>query len=160
MTEARRLADLLEQAYVGEPGRPGVGWHGPSIRAIVSDIPWTVARRRTRGAHSIWELTLHIAVWDEICRRRLEGERIRITTGDVGDWPAVPKASKATWNSTLRRLFRAQEALVRTITRLSARDLSRKTPGYAWTNRLMIEGTLHHDLYHAGQIALLKRLPR
>jgi uncharacterized damage-inducible protein DinB len=159
MNEAAQIGDLLEQAYEGEPGRAGTAWHGPSVRRVLDGVTWTAARRRTRGAHSIWELTLHIAVWDEICRRRLEGEVIRTTTGDPGDWPPPPRATPANWAATLRRLNRAQDALVAVVRGLSARDLSRKTPGWPWTNRLMIHGTLHHDLYHAGQIALLRRRP-
>jgi uncharacterized damage-inducible protein DinB len=157
MRESARLADLLEQAYAGEEGR-AEAWHGPSLRALLSGVSAEQALRRpVASGHSIWELVLHIAVWDEICSRRLRGERILATTGSPEDWPALEGTDEAAWQASLARLARAQQELVATVRSLSEERLQECVAGWPWTCYLTIHGTLHHDLYHAGQIALLRR---
>ena len=159
MTEPARLAALLAQAYFGEPDRTdGIAWHGPSVQRVLEGTTATSASFRLEGGHSIWEITLHIAFWDEICRRRLEGEAIALTTGDPGDWPDCPAPTEEAWEATRHRLRRAQVALVDAVARLGANDLLGQTPGCVWTHHTMVHGTLHHDLYHAGQIAILRRV--
>lgn len=152
------LAALLQQAYFGEPGREdGIGWHGPSVNRIVGGVGFEMASRRPEAGHSIWDLVLHIAVWDEICARRLGGEVIAITTGDPGDWPAVGEPSEPAWRAAQTRLHAAQVVLIDIVTRLEPETLLATTAGCNWTNYTMIHGTLHHDLYHAGQVAQLRR---
>jgi uncharacterized damage-inducible protein DinB len=124
---------------------------------VVKEVDVAMASRRPTGAHSIWELVLHIAVWDEICARRLEGEVIAITTGDAGDWPDVGEQTEATWRKTQDRLEAAQVRLIEVVTQLEPAALEAQTAGCKWTNYTMIHGTLHHDLYHSGQISLLRR---
>ncbi len=152
------LAALLKQAYFGEPDRDdGIGWHGPSVHGVVKEVGVAMASDRLAGSHSIWELVLHIAVWDEMCARRLGGEVIAITTGDAGDWPDVGEQTEAAWRAAQSRLEAAQVRLIDVITQLKPEALQAQTAGCKWTNYTMIHGTLHHDLYHAGQISLLGR---
>jgi uncharacterized damage-inducible protein DinB len=155
--EVRRLAELLRQAYEGEPGRDS-GWHGPSLRALLAGVTAEEARRRPLDErHTIWELVVHMAAWDEICVRRLAGEVILATTGSPEDWPAVTATSAEAWEDAVGRLRRAQAALVEAVRGLTDAQLEATVPGWEWSNHLMIHGTVHHDLYHAGQIALLKK---
>jgi len=167
--ETLRLAALLRQACDGEPEHEGPttrddvprrddAWHGPSLRKLLRGVSADRATRKpVVGAHSIWELVLHIAAWDEICTRRLRGEVVLATTGSPEDWPAVGETSEARWQEAGARLFRAQAELARAVAALPEVRLEDRAPGWPWSNHLMIHGTLHHDLYHAGQIALLKR---
>jgi hypothetical protein len=163
------MAALLRQACNGEPehagsaGRDDVprrddAWHGPSLRKLLRGVGLDQATRKPiPGGHSIWEVVLHVTTWDEICTSRLRGELILATTGSPDDWPAVRETTEAHWQEDVTRLFRAQSELARTVEALPEALLEDKAPGLPWTNHLMIHGTLHHDLYHAGQIALLKR---
>lgn len=156
-TEVQRLAALMQQAYDGEPGSE-VAWHGPSISALTADLTARQALRRAHpDAHSIWELVLHMAFWDEVCVRRLKGARLSVTTGSPGDWPALPGTTNQDWKRTLERARRARASLVRTVRRLRDADLERTVPEWGWTFHTMIHGTLHHDLYHAGQIAMIAK---
>ncbi len=158
--ETSWLAQLCMQAYDGEPGSDD-GWHGPSLRKILSDVSWEEASRRlTPEGHNIWEFVLHIAVWDEICVQRLFGAEIPMTTGSAGDWPELPAATPAAWAATKQRLTDAQAAFTTRVAALRSEDLDKTVVGWPWSYRLMIHGTLHHDLYHGGQIALLKRALR
>jgi uncharacterized damage-inducible protein DinB len=159
-TESAQAADLLAQAYDGEPGRDDA-WHGASLRKLLADVDWEEARARpVVGGHTIWELVLHMAIWDEICVRRLGGERIATTTGSPGDWAESGEESSATWEAAVARLVAAQRALVAAVRALDDTELDREVAGWPWSYRLMIHGTLHHDVYHAGQIALLRRALR
>jgi uncharacterized damage-inducible protein DinB len=159
MPEVENIAALLEEAYFGEPGRGGIAWHGDSVTMIMQGIDPDLAARRLPGtSHSIWEIVLHIAQWDEICVRRLKGEVINLTTGDPGDWPDLPdNLDAANWSRTLTRLEQGQQAMIQSARKLSENDLSNRVPGTNWNGYLMLHGTLHHDLHHAGQISVLKR---
>jgi hypothetical protein len=160
VTEARRLAALLEQAYFGERGR-ATGWHGPSIATILDRIePGSTSGPIAAGRHTPLEIVLHIAFWDEVCRRRLHGETLKVTTGSPEDWPRAVAVGPTAWRRARARLRRAQIGLIETVSSLTPRDLRTKVPGWGWTNYLMIHGTLHHDLYHAGQIALARSRQR
>jgi hypothetical protein len=97
-----------------------------------------------------------MAYWDEVCVRRLQGERLMVTTGSPEDWPPVEGVGEAQWSSDRERSRRARAALVRTVRALTDADLDRTVPEWGWTFHTMIHGTLHHDLYHAGQIALIR----
>jgi uncharacterized damage-inducible protein DinB len=159
MAEGKNIAALLEEAYFGEPGRSGIAWHGESVNTIVKGIDAELATRKLPGAsHSIWEISVHIVQWDEICVRRLKGEVISMTTGDPGDWPDLPRNLDAdNWGKALSRLKEAQQAMIESARRMSENDLSNKVPGTNWNAYLMLHGTMHHDLHHAGQISVLKR---
>jgi uncharacterized damage-inducible protein DinB len=156
-SEIERMSALLRQAWRGEPGKRD-GWHGPSLDALLDGLDAEqAAARPIAGAHSIWELVLHLAVWDEIAARRLEGETTDMTTGSPGDWVETGATTPEAWRAALARLRRAQDALLAAVERLPPAALDQLSPGRAWTQYTQAHGTLHHDLYHAGQIALLRR---
>jgi hypothetical protein len=79
------------------------------------------------------------------------------TTGSDGDRASADEIEGVRWPDAVDRLQRAQRELVATVRTFDDEQLRQHVPGWGWTNELMIHGTLHHDLYHAGQIALLKR---
>ncbi len=95
-------------------------------------------------------------------RRRLEGEPARLPL--EGDWPAVTDTSAAVWQNTLAKLAQRHEALVKTVQSLTDARLtdiliteqSRETGGGV-SCYITLHGIVQHDLYHAGQIALLKK---
>jgi uncharacterized damage-inducible protein DinB len=151
------MADLLWQAYYGGDGRAD-GWHGPSVATLLRDLTHDHAvRHPVPQAHSILELVLNMAIWDEICTRRLGGELIMTTTGSDGDWAGPGEIETVKWPEAVDRLQRAQRELVAAVRSFDDERLRQHVPGWGWTNELMIHGTLHHDLYHAGQIAMLRR---
>lgn len=152
------IVELMRQAYSGASGK-STAWHGSSVCQLLDGVNASEAAfRLTPDVHNIWELVLHIAQWDVICARRLRGEDIRITTGDPGDWPPLPAFSNEPWIATLQHLETAQKDLLTTVAAMENEQLMHTVPHYGWTNYLMIHGTLHHDLYHAGQAGLLRQL--
>ncbi len=114
------------------------------------------------NAHSIWEIVLHVAAWDGAVRQRLEGETVR--TPDEGDWPEVGDTSEAAWKDALARLTKRHEELRETIKLLPDERLNeqlgqeRDPPtGGGVSVYTTLHGIVQHNVYHAGQIALLKK---
>ncbi|HXG92939.1 MAG TPA: DinB family protein [Blastocatellia bacterium] len=151
MSEVKRITDQLKRAFEGK------AWHGPSVQEVLANVTAQQAAARTvQGAHSIWEIALHIATWETIARRRIEGEIIADVAGEV-DWPPVVDTGDEAWLATLERLKQNHLALRETVARLDDSRLDEKAAGVPYTIYFLIHGVIQHDLYHAGQIALLRK---
>ncbi len=154
MTEVERVGTLLRGAFEGE-----APWHGISLKEILEGISAPqAAQRPLPGAHSIWELVHHIAAWKDVVRRRIGGEKVLGISGEE-DWPPVHHISEAAWERTLDDLERAQRQLWQAVAGLSDDRLGEELPGTRRGYSLYetLHGIIQHDLYHAGQIALLKQ---
>jgi uncharacterized damage-inducible protein DinB len=156
MIDATYLADLLHKAHFDHP------WHGPSLIETLRGLtPAQAAAHPIPGAHSIWELVLHLAAWQGEVTRRLEGKAPALP--DEGDWPAVGEVSEAAWLSALGRLGETLLPLKKTLGRLTDADLDRPTGSLSRTlgtgslHRTMVVGLLQHAAYHSGQIVLLRK---
>ncbi|MGH9650863.1 MAG: DinB family protein [Terriglobales bacterium] len=153
MTESKRIADQLHRAYAGG------AWHGPALRELLADVTAKqAAARPVTGAHGIWEIVLHITAWKKAVHRKLKGYPVELAPRQ--DWPPVGKASAAAWRKTLKALEKAHRELEKTVARLPESRLKEVVPGRKHTVYFMLHGLVQHDLYHAGQIALLKKAKR
>jgi len=152
MSELKRLNDQLKRAFEGK------AWHGPSVLEVLAGVTAEqAAAHPIEGAHSIWEITLHIATWERVGRRRIE-EFIPIDVSDDEDWPAVADTSDDAWSSTLDEVRRNHEDLRAAIRGLDEARLEEIVPGTQYSVYFLLHGVIQHDLYHAGQIALLKKI--
>ena len=150
MTEVQRIADQLRRAYEGD------AWVGPSLRGLLDGVTAAQAAHRSiPQAHTIWELVLHITVWESVVRRRLAGEALE-PTGEH-DWPPVRDIGDVAWKKALADLERGHLALREAIAGLTDARLNDPVPGKGYSVYFMLHGLVQHDLYHAGQIALLKK---
>ena len=137
-------------------------WHGTNLRGSLRGISEREAVWRPRtGRHNIWEETLHAAYWKFAVRRRLSGEQRGTFPLKGSNWfrspgPGVP----VTWQEAVRILETEHRLLRLAVASLRDRDLTRKPGDGHTSNRTLITGIIAHDLYHAGQIQLLKRLLR
>lgn len=148
--EIRRIQDQLRRAVEGG------AWHGPALREIIGDLgAGEAARRPLPDVHSPWEIVSHVVAWLETVRRRLDGEEIEL--GEAEDWPRTAGPDESAWVELRERLARAHEELQRTLERMSDEELERRVPGKTYTNYFMLHGVVQHTLYHAGQIAILKK---
>lgn len=150
MTEVERIVDQLRRAFEGP------AWHGDSIKELLADV--TAERAASKpfaAAHSIWELVLHIAAWEEGIRLRLMGERAELSEEE--QWPIIADTSEAAWIDTLASMERTHLDLRAAIARLDDKSLSRPIVEGMSSVYGSLHGVIQHDLYHAGQIALLKR---
>jgi hypothetical protein len=150
MNESQRLADQLDKALNGG------AWHGPSWREVLEGVTLHGALQRpVANAHGFAEIVLHTTTWHDVARRRLEGELPQVT--DEQDWPRAAFASEAEWKAATQRLLDSGKALVDTIARFPQERLLEERGNNAGTWYALIIGILQHDLYHAGQAALLKK---
>lgn len=149
--EIDRIVDQLERAFEGD------AWHGSSVSEILGDVSAAeAARRPIEGAHTIWEIVEHTAAWQRTVRERLEGKPLRALPEEQ-DWPRPREISEEAWGASLERLRQEYERLCETARRFQDRELDERTEGGRYTVYEMLHGVLQHDLYHAGQIALLKK---
>ena len=154
MSETARIAEQLRRAFDGE------AWHGDSVLEILEGVDASAAAAKPiPNAHSMWELLLHIAAWDDAVRRRLDSPQL-ITLNDAENFPAVKDASAAAWEQTVQQSVHAHRQLVKAVEELPDARLTERVPGKDYDIRMMLYGIVQHELYHAGQIALLKKAAR
>jgi uncharacterized damage-inducible protein DinB len=147
MTEIERIADQLHRSYYGE------AWHGPALGELLKDVSAEqAARRAVPSAHTIWELVLHIAAWESAATQALSGATLPTLPWE-GDWPK-PGAS---WEEAQARLKRSTDELESAMRKLLDARLSETVPGREYSVYCVLHGVVQHNLYHAGQIALLKK---
>lgn len=149
-SEAGNIADQLRRAFDGS------AWHGPALLEILADIDAvTAASRPIANVHSIWELVLHIGVWDRSGLVRLGGEKYQPTGED--NFPPVSSATESTWLKVVADVKRTHDKLVKTVTALPDSRLWDRVPGKRYDFYHLLHGIAQHELYHAGQIAVLKK---
>jgi len=150
MTEVARIQDQARRAFEGE------AWHGPSLGEVLAGVDFRMAAARPLPrAHGIWEIVLHLTAWKEAVRRRLEGEAVELAPEQ--DWPAPPKPGEARWNRALDALERSHRQLLAALSEMTDRGLAKGVPGKDYSFYFMLHGAVQHDLYHAGQIAVLRK---
>ena len=158
MSEADRIVDELTRAIEGDP------WHGDSASAILRDVTATTAAAKpTANAHSIWEIVRHMTAWTGEVSRRLDGHPPG--QPQEGDWPEPSGFGEADWKRDIAALLDAHRQLLARVAKLSDDGLhappadSRNRPaGSGVSHYVLLHGLAQHHAYHAGQIALLKKL--
>lgn len=150
-TELSRLEEQLRRAFEGE------AWHGPSVLEALAGVSTEqAAAHPIAGAHSIWELVLHLCGTYDLVLRRLGGDGRQMTEAE--DWPVVPAPSAENWREAVRVLQRLNEELRQAVGRFPAERLDQPlVPEAPYTAYTQFIGVTQHNLYHAGQIALLKK---
>ena len=139
------LLDGLEEGYSRK------AWHGPTLRGALRGVTMEQALwRPAPGRHNIWELALHCAYWKYAVRRRLNRERRGSFARPGSNWLPHPPPTPQAWRADLKLLAEEHRALRETIAAQPAARLERAVR--------LIRGIAYHDVYHAGQIQLLKRL--
>jgi uncharacterized damage-inducible protein DinB len=157
MTEIERLADQLQRAFYAD------AWCGPALLETLQGVDAAQAAARPLArAHSIWEIVSHVSGWKRTVLQRLEGQTVRLP--EEGDWPVVADKSEESWQETLAKLKARHDALsaaVRGLDEARLEDVlitesSRETGGGV-SCYVTLHGAAQHDLYHGGQISLLKK---
>jgi len=151
MREVERIADQLKRAHEGG------AWHGPSVRELLADVSAEqAAARPVEGAHSIWELVEHIEAWERAILRRLGGDPSKIYNTEE-DWPPTRDASEDAWRRTQKKLADTDAALRDAALRLDDAQLDEPIIAEMSSRYVSLHGAVQHTLYHAGQIALVKK---
>ena len=155
--EIARIVDELQREHEGDP------WHGTPLRTLLAGItPEVAAARPIRNVHSVWEIVLHMTAWKNEVRRRLSGAPAR--TPEEGDWPDVPAPTAEAWKSAVTSLEQAHTDLVEAVKKLPESKLLEPTndqrdreTGSGVSHYVLLHGIVQHDVYHSGQIALVRK---
>jgi len=151
MSEKRRTLELLDRAYKAK------AWHGPALLETLEGVtPAMAAKRVVKGAHTIWELVDHVATWNTIVAARVAGQKPKQVDPSL-NFPKTPRATPAAWKKSLARLAASQRRFRAAVAKFPEKDLGRIRAATKQSWNVLIHGQIQHQLYHAGQIALLRR---
>jgi uncharacterized damage-inducible protein DinB len=158
VSESSRLVDQFTRAHDGDP------WHGSPVKAILQGVTAAqAAAEPPNGAHSIWALVLHMTGWRNEAAARATGK----PAGEpaAGDYPDVGDPAPARWTAALAALDESHQNLVNAVRTMSDEQMWKPTNdprnrplGSGVSCYELLHGIVQHDAYHAGQIAILKKV--
>jgi uncharacterized damage-inducible protein DinB len=146
-TEIDRIVRLLEKTFDKQP------WYGDSMMKTLSGISADIINRKHGPTHSIAELVVHMISWRVFVTKRLQGE----DSFQVTDEMNFPKPGS--WDAVINDLYASQKALIEVVKIFPESKLNELVPNatHKYTYYTLIHGGIQHDIYHLGQIALLKK---
>ena len=150
------LLRILDEGYERK------AWQGPNLRGSLRGVGASAAAwRPAPGRHNVWELVVHAAYWKYAVWRMLAGERKGAFAPKGSNWfvkPEVP--TEKAWREDLALLDATHRRLRDAVARLKDADLTKRPRGSKYTTDTLVYGVASHDVYHTGQIQMLKRLWR
>jgi uncharacterized damage-inducible protein DinB len=150
LNEVKFVMDQLRTTFSGD------SWHGPSVMKTLEGVDAEQAAARPLGErHTIWELVDHMTFWLEEAQKALKAKTIP-QPGTLMNWPRMGSGEEQ-WRESVRRLEAAVNMLLDELATWNTKDLEKTVGGADYSYRQMLHGVVHHNLYHAGQIAILKR---
>ena len=148
------LLFLIDSAY------DHASWHGPNLRGSIRGVtPEQAARRPAANRHNVWELVVHAAYWKYVAWRRLTGAKRGSFPLEGSNWMKRPQdLTLKAWKADITLLEDTHRTLRAAVAGIRDSDLSKTPKGSKVSNLALVTGIAAHDLYHAGQIQLVKRL--
>ncbi|HEX8147362.1 MAG TPA: DinB family protein [Pyrinomonadaceae bacterium] len=151
MREAERIADQLRRAHEGG------AWHGPAVDELLKGVTAAQAAARPfEGAHTIWEIVAHIEAWERAILRRLGGDPAQIYNTEE-DWSPAAGGTEDAWAAARRKMSETYVALRGAVLELDDAGLDEPILPNMSTRYVSLHGAVQHALYHAGQIALVRK---
>lgn len=153
MSEVHRIVKQLQRTFRGR------AFHGPAVEEALEGVTSDVARAASPGgAHNIWQIVEHVIFWQDTATGWLKGKKNRPSPNE--DWPAVAGKDEKAWQQTLQRLRTSNDHLRDEVMVLEESRL--EEPVFEGLSKVyvMLHGIIQHNIYHAGQISLLKKIHR
>jgi uncharacterized damage-inducible protein DinB len=147
MDEVKRITSLLRKTFERH------AWYGPSVMEVISDITPDLAICRLENTHSIIELINHMTSWRTYVIKKIHGD-YDFKIDDSTNFPL-----HTDWKASVERLQATQHELLQVLEQFESSKLSENVPhdGRPYTFYALLHGIIHHDIYHTGQIALIKK---
>ena len=150
-TECLRISEQLRRAFEGG------AWHGPSVKELLTGISVEQAQARpVNGAHSIWELTLHITTWAQAALDAVKGAPMPQPMPEERNWP-VPAGGADAWRHAVQSLMECNRKFSNAVENFGDERLGEIVRGRKYDFYTLMHGVVQHSLYHAGQIAVLRK---
>lgn len=145
MDELKNLSKLIQRVYNGK------AWHGPSIMEVLGDITDESSGKKAGNSHSIVQLVLHMIAWRNFVTRRLLSDH-EFEISDRDNFPeSIP------WKDALAKLEESQDSLLKAIENIPEAQLKDAVANRKYDFYVLLHGLIHHDIYHIGQIQLIKK---
>ena len=126
-------------------------WHGANLMSAIRGVRAEQARRRIGGRKTIWEQLLHAAYWKNVVITKISGQSAWERKGS--NWVKMPSpGNEKQWKEDVEMLKGLHRRLSEVVEKRGGK-LSEKE---VW----LVQGGAFHDIYHAGQIKLLRRTMR
>jgi len=151
ISETYRITELLRRTFDGEP------WYGPSVMDVLTEVTLEETLNQLTGTHTIAELVEHMIGWRTFVIKRLQGD----ANFDINQEESFKKIAAMTteqWMDMLQRLQQTQADLLQILSQISDEKLNETVAGREYNFDKMLHGIIHHDIYHIGQIVLLRRI--
>ncbi len=145
-TEIQKLGDILRHSFEKN------AWHGPAVMEVLNSIDERIVHKKINTAHSILELVAHMTAWRVFVTERLQGNN----SFEVSEEMNFP--SSQAWHQVVDSLRASQEKLLVCLEKFPVEQLSEVVPNRPYKFFTMLHGIVHHDLYHLGQIVLIKKI--
>jgi hypothetical protein len=154
--EIHLLLRLVDEAFNMK------AWHGPGLRGSIKGVDARLAAwRPAPERRNIWEIVVHAAYWKYTVRRRLRADKKGSFPLKGSNWFGRPLILEdQAWRADIRLLEEMHRSMREAIAALDPADLALAPAGSKLSHQRIIAGIVAHDVYHAGQIQLLKRLGR
>jgi len=150
MSESEKILDQFKKMYYGG------AWFGSGLKEILDGVDSeTAVKRPIETAHNILEIANHISIWIKAVNHQLIGTPLQVS--DDENWLPKNSYNGKMWANTLNKLDERISELLNQLSRTSDEKLSETVNGEEYTFYFLIYGLLQHCVYHAGQIALLKK---
>jgi len=150
MNEIERVHEQIRRAFEGP------AWSGPSVLEALDGVTAAqAAKRPIPDAHSIWEIALHIGTWENAVRRRALGEKVNVS--DEENFPTITDTSAKAWEAAIARIKAGHQELRKVVEAFDPMRIDEPLVPGGSTAYVQFHGAAQHDLYHAGQIAVLRK---
>ena len=150
MSEIDRIRDQFRRSLEGN------AWHGPALDELLEKVTAAMASAKpVAGAHSIWEIVVHAAAWQSAALRMLQGQSVVLSQEE--DWPPPAGSDDASWRRAVEQLRATNSALDAAMAALDDARLNDPVAARDYDVYFLLHGIIQHGLYHAGQIAILKK---
>ena len=151
-TESRRAGGQIGRSH------SGAAWHGPSVLETLEGItPAQAAAKPIEGAHSIWELVKHVSAWQALALQTFQGADC-VSLEDDANFPPVEDTSADAWAHDIQAMSEINAQLVAAVKVFPEEMIETIVPGKPFSYYGLMHGIAEHNIYHAGQISLLRRL--
>ena len=150
--EVSEIASQIKKSFEGPC------WHGPGVWKVLEGVTAAqAAQKPLPEAHSIWELLMHVVTWERAVLRGIRGGVAQLENEE--NFPSPKQATESEWRQAISTASSLHAELCEAVARLTDAGLDGVVKGQDddYTLRVMLYGAVHHALYHAGQISLLRK---